>query len=203
MVRQIKRMAGLCVAFAAFALLASPAAAQREITDAPEIWVHKATGAAFPSRLGNSPRSGVTEFTEDGRDAGVAYNLVRDGRTVGVVTIYVYPPFPIGGCAAQYADVKKSIEQSTSYRNVRLISESRAPSPGGSDADGAYFATYAYDVVFKDGAQQSARSDAYLYCPTGEKWLVAYRATWNADVDMSAEAKTLFRSIHWPEILDK
>jgi hypothetical protein len=199
----MRHFAALFAAIASIAA-ASPAAAQREVTDAPAIWMHKSVGVGFPTTIGEFQRAAVYEYNDEGSDASVGYNLVRDGKRLALVTIYIYPPFPIGGCENQYADVKKSIERADAYRNVRLISEDFAASPSGQHAGVAYLAHYKFSMHF-DGAADflPVQSDAYLFCPAGAKWLVAYRATMAEGADLSADVEALMRSFKWPDFLDK
>jgi hypothetical protein len=203
MIRWIRHFAALFAAMASIAA-ASPAAAQREITDAPAVWTHRGVGVAFPATIGDFQRDMIYEYNAEGTDVSVGYNLMRGGKRLALVTIYIYPPFPIGGCENQYADVKKSIEQADAYTGVRLVSETRAPSPSGRNAGVAYLARYKFNMKF-DGAQEAlpVQSDAYLFCPAGAKWLVAYRATMADGADIGADVDMLTRSFQWPAFLDR
>lgn len=191
----------LLTALAAAILGATPAAAQREVTDAPETWVHRHVAVGFATRIGNFHRQDITEYNDDGSDASVGYDLVRDGRKVATVTIYVFPPYMSGSCEDQYAEVKRGIEQSTAYRDVRLTSESRTASPGGRKPRGAFLASYTLKASFA-GEDGLLNSDAYVFCPAGGRWLVTYRATSPAGEDVKAEVETFFHSFRWPEMLD-
>lgn len=200
MIRRIKAIAALLTLLAA-SLLGSPAAAQgREVTDPPAVWAHKFTGVHFPSRKDDFVRVQIFEYNDEGSDASVGYDLIRNGRKIASVTIYIYPPFAIGGCENQYEDLKKSIFQAP-YDDTRLLSEDRVPSPSGANDRAAYHARFSFAAPF-DGQRVPVLSDAYLFCPAGDKWLVAYRATWLKDEVIDKDVIALFRSFDWPDMLD-
>lgn len=177
-----------------------PAAAQvRKIEQAPDPWVHRSTGTRFPSSIGDFVRSDVIEYNPDGTDASAGYNLVRDGRVVATVTIFVYPALRKRDCSATFANIEASIRQR--HKGVVKLSEERAASPSGQHPNAAAFARYSFDGNLK-GIDQPLRSVSYLFCPAGNKWLVAYRATWPAGADYSADTAAMIHSVSWDPVLD-
>lgn len=64
------------------------AAAQNEVENPPDPYVHKAVGVAFPAVLGGFTLGRVVEFDEGGNDASVGYS--PDGMP-GEISLYVYP----------------------------------------------------------------------------------------------------------------
>jgi hypothetical protein len=180
-------------------LLAPAASAQREVKDPPAIWIHKATGVGFPTTIGEFRRYKIDEYNDDGTDASVGYDLIRNERKIGYVTVYIFPPYDPGDCAHQFAGIEDDVRQS--YQNVELIAETDAKSPSGRNPGGR-LAAFRFDAKF-DGSSQRVRSDAYLFCPAGGKWLVTYRATWLNGIDIHAEVTALMQSFAWPDLLDR
>ncbi|MBO9712556.1 hypothetical protein [Sphingomonas sp.] len=202
MLHRLLRIALAIVACAALPMLATPAAAQREVTNPPPVWSHAATATSFPETLGDFVRTTVYEYNAEGTDASVGYDLVRGGKKLASVTLYIYPPYTGGGCAAEYGAVKDGVAQSKAYQNVKLISEAPAPSPTGRTAGVADLATFTYDFGFGGGQSRPVRSEAYAFCAAHGAWIVSYRATWPSDIDVSQDVAQLFRAIDWPDTLD-
>jgi hypothetical protein len=188
----LRTLAGLAAALLAFAAL--PVAAQTEVPDAPDPWIHEATGTAFPAEVAGFHRSRVIEYSDDGRDAGVNYALAR-GEEWLTVSLYVYPTFSDLDCKGTYEDARGTI---AAYSGARLLSEMRDPAPSGSGNAVAYHASFLLPAGAVRPDIPEARSDVYLYCPAGGEWLVKYRATWSAAADFSHDIEALLHAIAWP-----
>ena len=177
--------------------LAVPAAAQQDVVNPPDPWVHAATGARFPAVVGPFQRGRVTEFSQDGHDAAIGYSMVRGGDQA-TVTLYVYPAIDGLDCAATYEDAKASIAR---YDGAEVVSQSLERAPGGEGAPVAHHARYFVPAGSMAAQLPAVRSDLYLYCPPGDRWLVKYRATWAAEADFANDVETLLHSIEWPDSL--
>ena len=178
-------------------LQASPAAAQTVVENAPDPWVHGATGTRFPMKVGAFERSRVVTYSDDGTDASAGYRLERDGKWVNV-TIYVYPAIPGTSCQAVFADVKKNID---AYKGASIVREGLDSAPSGRGAPVAHYVRYQVPAGAMKPDLPALRSDAYLYCSGDGKWLVKYRATGSADFDFGNEVDSLMHAIAWPSKL--
>lgn len=73
MTAPIRYLAG---ALQALVLAASaPALAQTDIVDAPDPFVHAATGVRFPASSGDVRRQRVVRYDDEGYDASVGYRI--------------------------------------------------------------------------------------------------------------------------------
>jgi hypothetical protein len=184
----------LWIACAGAALLAgTPALAQKEVADAPDPWVHAATGVAFPARVGEFERLRVVEYTDDGRDASAGYRLERGGKWVSV-TFYIYPVIPTMNCQQTFADVKAQI---ANYKGATVVREGLDPAPAGRGAPVAHYVRYQVPAGAMRQDLPAVRSDAYLFCAPGDRWLVKYRATGSPDFDFGNDIDTLMHAIAW------
>jgi hypothetical protein len=193
--RKIKLLAGL--ASALLAVAATAAEAQTAVQNPPDPWIHAPTGTPFPARVGDFERGRVVEYSTDGRDASAGYSL-RRGNDWASVTLYVYPVFQGMDCQATFADVKRNI---AAHKGAALVSEGRTPGPSGRGGPTAYHARYQVPAGAMGEKVPEVRSEAYLYCPAGNEWLVKYRATWNAGADFSKDVEALLHEIKWPKKL--
>ena len=182
---------------ALLALAPLPAAAQQEVSNPPDPWVHAATGTRFPATVGQFQRGRVVEYSDDGHDASVGYSMARDDDRLSV-TLYVYPVVAGLNCVETYQDAKASIAR---YAGTQLVSESRERAPGGVGAPAAYHARYFIPAGSMAANLPAVRSELYLYCPPGDEWLVKYRATWGVDTDFAGDVETLLHAIDWPDSL--
>ena len=182
-------LAGLCLAW--------PAAAQVQVENPPDPWIHTATETRFPATVGEFQRRQVFEYSPDGRDAGVNYFL-RQGDDWANVSLFVYPVIADLDCRGTYEDAKGDV---TSYAGARLMGESLVVAPAGRGDPTAFHASY----LMPGGAMRAdlpeLRSDVYLYCPPGNVWLVKYRATSTIGADFAADIERLLHSIAWPAAL--
>lgn len=193
---RIRIMAVFALAMVA-AVGGQPAAAQADIENAPDPWVHPGTQTEFPQRVGRLQRTRVTDFSGDQRNASVSYRLDR-GTDQLTLTIYVYPPNPAEDCATEFAGVKQAVEMRT-----KSPPEAEEMRPGLS-GDGSLTAYYAAYTMPGNGTNDSWRTDqhteAYLYCLPGNQWRIKYRATWNkGGTDFSHDVRDLIRAIDWPD----
>jgi hypothetical protein len=189
--RAIRFLAGLGAL--SLAWLAVPAAAQEEVANPPDPWVHAATGTSFPAAVGTFRRGRVYEYSPDGRDASVGYSMRRGDDQV-TVTLYVYPTIAELNCRETYEDAKRSIEN---YAGVRLLSEVLEPPPSGRGAPVARQADYLIPAGAMRADIPELRSEIYLYCPAGNQWLVKSRASWDSDADFSDDVEALMHAIQW------
>lgn len=187
-----KSLVGLAAAL--LALAPPPAAAQSEVPDPPDPWVHDATGTPFPAEVAGFHRSRVIEYSDDGRDAGVNYAMSRgDDRLT--VSLYVYPTLSDLDCRGTYEDARGTV---AAYDGALLLSEVRDPAPSGGGDDVAFHARFLLPAGAVRADVPEVRSDVYLYCPAGDEWLVKYRATWSANADFEHDVEALLHAIAWP-----
>jgi hypothetical protein len=175
------------------ALLASatPAAAQTDLPNPSGDWLDAPTGVSFPAASGDFVRKTIQAFDNTGRDIGVSYHLIRNGKPVGFTTLYVYPA-PPGNCDAAW-----QIEKRQTLENRSLIlSEDRAPSPSGKTPDAAHHAMVDRHL---GGPGNPVESATYFYCVPGGQWLVKYYSSWKGTVSLESETIALLRSVSWPE----
>ncbi|MEN3749037.1 hypothetical protein TPR58_17820 [Sphingomonas sp. HF-S3] len=176
-------------------MTALPAAAQTEVKDPPPTWSHRAAKVDFPQRLGAFERGRVFEYNEDGSDASVGYDLTRDGKLAAILTIYVYPANELG-CDGTFTDAQAAITRT--YKEAKLGAERRLPSPNGATPDAARQVRYTFPLALRSEQPAPVKSDLYLYCAPGDRWLVKYRATYLADLDLDTEIAAALRAIQWP-----
>jgi hypothetical protein len=184
----------LAAAALALALSSTPALAQREIKDAPDPWVHAATGTKFPAQVGEFKRQRVTEYSEDGRDASAGYRIDR-GDLSATVTFYVYPAYPAMTCTAVYEDAKSHI---ANYKGARLLGEGTSTAPSGRGLPVAFEARYNIPAGAMREDLPALDSELYLYCPPSGEWLVKYRASGSEGMDFHKQVETLMHAIAWP-----
>ncbi|OYX47593.1 MAG: hypothetical protein B7Y97_12305 [Sphingomonas sp. 32-66-10] len=186
---------GWCVALTL--LVAGPAQAQREVANAPDPWVHAATGAKLPVSVAGFQRTRVSEYSDDGRDASASYVLRREGGFVSV-TLYIYPAAAGLTCVQTFADGQAQIVR---RGGVRLIREARDLPPSGRGTPVAHYARYAIPAGTMGEGIPALTSDLYLHCPAGSGFLVKYRASGTEGFEFGPDVTRLIRSIAWPAAL--
>lgn len=192
------------IAFLAVLLAAMPAAAQRQVENPPKIWARGDVGVTFPDAIGEWQRGRIVVYDDAGTDTSVGYDLIRGGRKLATVTIYIYPPFPIGGCDVQFADSKRSILGGRVYQNAQLLDETIAASPSGARPGVAKYARFTMEAKFDGTAAVKMRSDSYMFCTSSNKWIVALRGSWpKGESGIEQDMDRLRRAITWPEALDR
>lgn len=176
------------------ALSIMPAQAQKAVANPPDLWAHAATGVQFPAKAAGFERTRVTEFSEDGRDAGVSYRLNRGDQFVAV-TLYVYPAWADATCPQVFTDARSHIEK---YKGARVVREGRELPPSGQGAPAAHYARYAVPEGGMRADSPAVTTDVYLHCPAGGEWLVKYRATGSEGFEFGPDVTRLLRAISWP-----
>jgi hypothetical protein len=170
---------------------ATPAAAQTDLPNPSGDWLDEPTGVSFPVANGDSVRKKIHAFDENGRDIGVSYYLIQNGKPVGFTTLYVYPA-PHGDCDAAW-----QIERAETLKHGYLIlSEDRAPSPSGKTPDAAHHAMVDRHL---GGPGNPVESATYFYCVPNGRWLVKYYASWKGTVSLEGETIALLHAVSWPE----
>lgn len=184
------------------------AAAQTAVDNPPDPYVHVQTGMAFPATVAGAIRHQVDRYNADGSDMGFGYQVVRDGRMVAYLSIFVYPAptldndTPDGrkrACAALSDGIKRDILSHEPTAVLVTDQEIKAPS--------ANFRPLGLRIVYTggsgkfDGKQQELREQNDLFCFAGNKWLVAYRVTMPAGIDATADVERVERTIPWPAAL--
>jgi hypothetical protein len=185
------------VAAAALAILPGSAYAQGAVANPGDPWVHKAAGVSFPVELAGFTRTGVFEYSRDGRDASAAYALQRDGKMV-TVTLYVYPAMAGVPCAAEFEGVQMGVAQ---YKGATLVRTGSQPGPAGRGQPVALYAQYQLPAGSLRADLPAVRSDAYLHCPADGVWRVKYRASGTAGFDFGPDVERLLHAVRWPEKL--
>lgn len=197
---RIFRFLALCAAaLATVPALPSMAAAQSQVENPEGVWIHKPSGTAFPRFLGTAERTRITEFTSDGRDVGLSYQMEADNGLL-ILTYYVYPPISDWSCLETFRDAKASVEK----RDIapKVIGQGVKPSPSGKTADSALYARYTFpEDSMADGAPPLV-SDLYLSCSGGSGYLVKYRASWTGSESTFPDVAPLTRQIGWGPGLD-
>ena len=166
---------GLALAVAGIALaFPSEGQAQKRIEQQNGPWKHRGAGVVFPDRVGQFERISITEFSSDGRDAGVRYKLVNDDGTLSV-TVFLYPKIKGVNCAEIFADGASLIAKYPGAQEDRFWI---SPSPDRSLPSAALSIRFDVPENSTGEGHQASLSDRYLYCPAKGDWLVKYRATW-------------------------
>jgi len=186
-------------AFAAAALAmaastASPTLAQGEVVNAPDPYLHKSVGVAFPEQAGEFERSRVTEFNAEGSDLGVGY--FRSDQP-GQITLYLYPVRD-ASCDAEFAGTIAAIEGHPGAKKLQAPALRLGQFPGARQQSARYSIpanAYGYE-------HPELVSDAWLGCLPGGKWLIKYRGSFYASDAKAVEgvAERMFAAIDWSPV---
>jgi hypothetical protein len=193
-----------CAVAALLAAAATGAAAQQRI-DRPGTIAHAAADAHFPERVGEFRRGNVHQYDEAGRDISATYNLVRPTGRI-VLSIYIYPASRLGQtdgaeqsrvalCGREFDGVRGAIEAQNA--GALKLHQGTAPPVAGIEPGLSHRAVYRFTAPF-DGERQEVRSEADLYCFVGSDWLVKYRITAPAGLDIDADLDRFIRTGPWP-----
>ncbi len=183
----------ISLALTGAAAFATPAAAQSQVENPGDPWVHVQTGTQFPAKIGALTRQRVTTFTDDGADSGVSYSVEQsDGYMLA--TVFVYPTIAGSTCDRTFASIDQSIRERSPDATI-LQAPQAAPSPGGRSQNGR-MATYSMTLK---GAPVTSMS--YLYCEASGKWLVAIRASASEGFEFMPYVHQLGQGIRWPDML--
>ena len=96
----------------AICTLSIPLRAQVEIENASDPHVHSQTGMQFPITVGNFQRHQVIQYSDDGTDMGFGYQLIRGGKKIGYISIFIYP------APETKAEAKMDIAHDTACKSV-------------------------------------------------------------------------------------
>lgn len=197
-------MKSLQLLLAALLVAGLPSAAVAAPTEVPapsDPYVHTQTGTKFPAAVGDFVRHKVTRYSDDGSDVGTGYQLIRDGRKLVYVSVFVYPgPSPTGSdtaaCDGEFEAVKTSI--TGREPTARLIREDVVPAPDRVYTRTGRRAIYEDGVAAFDGKpDQRMHEEARLYCYAGGRWLVSYRMSWPQGSDFDADVAALLTALPW------
>jgi hypothetical protein len=171
---------------------AAPAHAQRDVANAPDPYVHKAVGIAFPAQADELRRGRVVEYDSLGVNASVGYKPIGQQ---GEMTVYVYPGAD-GTCSFWFRDADRAVmnrdgvtrqDGAAPLRLVReglpeQLSASYTISPG----------SYGFD-------HPELVSFLWVGCSADGKWVVKYRGSFHAVDAAKANrlAERLFAAIDW------
>lgn len=188
--RNIFRAAAL--AMAALGVGGAPyLAAQQTIENAPDPYVHKRAGVAFPLAAGPFERGRVVEYDETGADASVGYT---PSWMAGEISLYLYP---LGGlsCAEHFDGASEAV---TARGGTIALSDAGVTMPGftGAAQLSRSFAIAPGGYGFDHGELVSV---LWVGCPAGGDWIVKYRGSFLAeDADaIYGVSQVLFTSIDW------
>lgn len=174
--------------------LCAPVAAQNEVENPPDPYVHKVVGVAFPAVLGGFTRGRVVEFDESGSDASVGYS--PDGMP-GEISLYVYP---LSGstCRDQFDGANGPILN----RGGTVKEEDAGLSMAGFDGMTQYSRSYTIEPGGYGFDHPELASFLWVGCRPGSDWVVKYRGSFFAsDADRIGNiANRLFAQIDWSSL---
>ena len=177
--------------------LADPVAAQGEVENPSDPYVHKVVGIAFPEELNGFERGKVFEFDADGSDAAVAYGV---SDLPGEITVYVYPH---GGltCAEQFARSDSAV---TERGGEALNSEAVFSIPAFEDAT-QLSRSYRIEAGGYGYDHPELISFLWVGCPAGGNYIVKYRASFFASDAMKIFGieQKLLGAIDWSPLLER
>lgn len=182
----------LAAATLALLIAATPAAAQRDVIPAPDPFVHREAGVAFPATVAGFERGRVVEYDADGADASVGYRL--QGQR-GEMTVYVYPAGD-ETCRFWFEDADRAVRN----RPGATRQDGAAALRLGPDAMTQQFSA-SYTIPPGTYGYDHAELVSYLWvgCVADGKWVVKYRGSFLAGDASKAEriAERLFAAIDW------
>jgi hypothetical protein len=191
-----------------FAALPLCAAAQTAIDNPPDPYIHVQTGMAFPATVSGAVRHQVNRYNADGSDIGIGYQVVRGGKMVAYLSIFVYPARPLDSdtpgerqraCAALSDGIKRDILSHEA--DAKLVIEQSVAAPSSNARLHGLRVIYSGGRGNFDGGEQALREQNDLFCFAGRKWLIAYRITMPAGVDASADVERVEHAIPWTDAL--
>ncbi|MBE0533623.1 MAG: hypothetical protein IH626_22595 [Rhodospirillales bacterium] len=191
---------GLCRAAAAALLLAgcqAPGTAppRPDTGRAPTAHVHAATGMAFPDAVGDFVRSGFTRYDMAGLDVGAGYELTAlpGGALAAAVSIH---PLPATACEAAFEAGKREV--AADHPGAKVTEETAARLVKGGAAHAGRKAAFTYNDLHA-GRRQPLRSELYVFCPVGERWVIQYRFTAPAGFAAGEPIAEFLARMPWPE----
>lgn len=176
------------------ALLASaaPAAAQREVTGAPDPYLHREAGIAFPATIAGFQRGRVFEYDANGADASVGY---KPSEQKGEMTVYVYPAGD-QTCSFWFEDADRVV---TSRPDVIRRNTVAAMRLGPAAMTQQFSASYTLPPGTYGFDHPELVSFLWVGCAADGRWVVKYRGSFEARDAGNAEglAERLFAAIDW------
>lgn len=173
----------------------APAAAQREVENAADPYLHKGVGVAFPQKADGFERKRIVEFDDDGNNAAIGYT---PADLAGEISIYLYP---LGGlsCAEQFAGAHEAVMR----RNAAVLGKDPIFSiPSFHDATQL---SRSYTIPAGGYGYEHPELVSFLWvgCPAGGDWIVKYRASFLASdaVRLFGIEQRLFGALNWSSLL--
>lgn len=179
---------------------AGPAHAQREFQSSDDPYVHPATGARFPARIGDHERTRMVEYGDRGAEFSVGYNLPMAETERPWVTIYLFPNRvpeanpsapPIERCAGEYSIADSEIIRA--YPGAERIGDPVEVAAPAGFAGTAQIGRYRFTLRGRDH-----QSDLYVYCVPNGNWVVKLRASWTGASDYRPEALGVLAGVGLP-----
>lgn len=189
---------------AALLAAAAPAVAQTEVRDAPDPYVHRGTGLAFPDRLEGFRRDAIIEH--DGKSGDVSIDYWVEGATPMLIGILLNKGDG-GSCADWFEAIgaavvqEKGVIRDTDSAPFVLLPEA---------AFQQFSATYTLPARTLDTDHPELAKPQLIACPLAKAgrapaWVVHYSATLRAADAPHAEAlaRQLFAAIDWSPLLGR
>ena len=198
--------AAFCVGVIAVALPGSAARAQGNVVVAPDgVYVH-VSGMAFPPTVGVFHRARIHQYDEAGRDVSVGYEYrAASGRIAAMV--YVYPAPGLASTAsagtvppAARADLMRREFEARKREilsimpDATLVAEGDAVLRQGAVSYAGRKAEFRLERVFS-GKRRRLASELYVFGYVGGKWIVKYRFSHPAELDVANLIAALMRDL--------
>jgi hypothetical protein len=160
---------------------------------APTDHVHAATGMAFPDAVGDFVRAGFTRYDIAGLDVGAGYELTApEGALAAAVSIH---PLPAAACEAAFERGKREV--AADHPGAKLTEETAARLEKGGASHAGRKAAFTFNDLFA-GRRQPLRSELYVFCPVGERWIIKYRFTGPAGFAAGESIAEFLARMPWP-----
>lgn len=185
-------------AFVALGAAGAPALAQGELENTSQPFDHQAAGVTLPYQAGNFTRTALHQFDSAAEDIAAVYRLQTASGNGAILSLYVYPVRK-ASCRQEFDSANAAIQRADGYGNVQLVSAREAAPPQANAQGDAYYARYTMSRLQSGADWQDTTSDAYLFCPAGDRWLVKYRLSWNGAADDMPSVQPLFDAMGWSD----
>lgn len=182
-----------------FAVPPAAAVAQQDIS-APGTVAHRAAGTGFPERIGAFARSTVSRYDAEGLDISANYDLALSERQLRL-SVYIYPAPRVaqaergGVCSRHFNDVTAAIARQNG--GATQLEAGAAPTVHDSEEGLGHHSVHRIRADIGGGVQD-LRSESYLYCFIGDRWLVKYRASSPLGVVEREQIEAFIRAGPWP-----
>ena len=171
-------------------------------------YTHSASGMTFPAKIGDFDRRAVLRKDTQRQDASVRYDLISMAVSVAV-TVDIYPApkldtvgLPAGMVAAARDNLSQQAFEShrreimSSHPGTVLIQEGEVSLPQSNNPYGGRMAVIEYeDVFFRQ--RQLVRSQLYLFCFAGGKWVIKYQFIYPKNADVLQEIENFLMKLSW------